>query len=378
MPGLSPIRNELRKRHKELGAFDVVLVIESWGSDAVAMGSLVEGTELTERLHGTPHFKLSFEVTPSGVVRDASTLLSVAWRTDPGGAERHAEESLFELSFHLTAKTTRLVTVLGASEKAGSRCAWPAPVLPVGDVARVRVHVSPGRCVLYVNGHEVSSTPLAKVELVGSTARVRGSGRHAEVANASITNLVYSPLKDTTVEDPLTQRLLVRLREERLHDGMQASDLLMVLARLDSLDLHDEGAFCFFLVFLCSFPVFFVFLKCRLVFVPCFFSTPLHFYLSPSVVEGALRTLGQTVRKRWHEFSSDQHDHIQMIMKQCGMPLHTVFPCVGSSSKRCGGEIVTVQAFAPMKGHEKRQRTEDDIERVSPPRMSSDRVQSPF
>ena len=267
VPGLSPIRNELRKRHKELGAFDVVLVIESWGSDAVAMGSLVEGTELTERLHGTPHFKLSFEVTPSGVVRDASTLLSVAWRTDPDGAERHAEESLFELSFHLTAKTTRLVTVLGASEKAGSRCAWPAPVLPVGDVARVMVHVSPGRCVLYVNGHEVSSTPLPKVELVGSTARVRGSGRHAEVANASITNLVYSPLKVTAVEDPLTQRLLVRLREERLHDGMQASDLLMVLARLDSLDLHDEGAFCFFLVFFGSFPVVFLI---RLVFVPCF------------------------------------------------------------------------------------------------------------
>ena len=52
----------------------------------------------------------------------------------------------------------------------------------------------------------------------------------------------------------------------------------------------------------------------------------------------------------------------------------------GTHSAHCaaGGEIVTVQAFAPMKGHEKRQRTEDDIERVSPPRMSSDRVQSPF
>jgi hypothetical protein len=92
----------------------------------------------------------------------------------------------------------------------------------------------------------------------------------------------------------------------------------------------------------------------------------------------ALQILGQEILQRKPEFSPDDLRRLEIAFDQCKLPLNTVWAALGASKKRKGGQLVTSQVFAPQQGHEKKHRSEQDIERTSPERYVADHVQSSY
>jgi len=80
--------------------------------------------------------------------------------------------------------------------------------------------------------------------------------------------------------------------------------------------------------------------------------------------EGLLRLLGQEILQRKPELTPGELWRAKVSFQLRGLPLGKVWTAVGSSRKRKGGEMVTTQAFAPEEGHEKKPKSQHDVEKV--------------
>lgn len=125
----------------------------------------------------------------------------------------------------------------------------------------------------------------------------------------------------------LLEKVVARLKTEGIHGGVSGTDLVEMAESLRQFGVDDEGA---------------------------------------------LRPLGQEILRRRGELSPDESHRAHTAFQALKLPLPQVWMQPGASVKRDGSHIVTVQAFAPQEGHEKKRRGNHDIERTSPPRVVRD------
>mmetsp|Transcript_44599 Transcript_44599/g.127938 ORF Transcript_44599/g.127938 Transcript_44599/m.127938 type:complete len:574 (+) Transcript_44599:183-1904(+) len=394
-PGLRlvPALLSLRHRHSELGAPDIVLLLAALRSANVipvqrALAALrdvdvalppedITPGGATANIDGTgtdtawveEGFRLSLDVTPAGAAPGASSspsALLVLRRRGAGavGAAAEASGDSVLLGLWLAPGISKLLLAWGGappavkpevegvtdsssrkdSRKNASKRGQPAPlpppdVLPLGRTSRLTLLVSGEEAVVLVDGKEVLKAP--RFAAGGSAAprplrelRLRalpegGEGEASSdswpVAVGTVANVTYRPLHHLALCDAtLLERVARRLRSEEIYSGLPVADLVELGEAFSELDVKDEAA---------------------------------------------LRTLGQEILQRRAEFTSAELWRLRVAFQTCGLPLDAVWADVGFKRKNTAGFIVTQQAFAPQKGHEKRQRgSEQDVERASPPR----------
>lgn len=86
-----------------------------------------------------------------------------------------------------------------------------------------------------------------------------------------------------------------------------------------------------------------------------------------------LRILGQEILRRRGELTPDENQRAQLAFGALDLPLSSVWTQPGAQKRRDkGGETVMTQAFVPREGHDKKRRGNNDISRVSPPRVVRD------
>eukprot|EP00929_Paragymnodinium_shiwhaense_P008430 TRINITY_DN112387_c0_g1_i1.p1 TRINITY_DN112387_c0_g1~~TRINITY_DN112387_c0_g1_i1.p1 ORF type:complete len:378 (-),score=110.20 TRINITY_DN112387_c0_g1_i1:98-1231(-) len=125
----------------------------------------------------------------------------------------------------------------------------------------------------------------------------------------------------------LLQKVVSRLQVEGIHAGMSATDLVEISEGLSGLGANDEES---------------------------------------------IRPLGIEILRRRGELTPDESHRAHSAYQKMGLPLPKVWTKAGSTAKRAGEEILTTTTFVPQDGHAKKRRGNNDVERVSPPRVVRD------
>jgi len=125
----------------------------------------------------------------------------------------------------------------------------------------------------------------------------------------------------------ILSKVVARLQTEGIHVGMSATDLVEIAEGLSELGANDQAA---------------------------------------------LRPLGIEILRRRGELTPDESHRAHSAYTKMGLPLPQVWGKAGSEKKRAGSEILTTTTFVPQDGHTKKRRGNNDVERVSPPRVVRD------
>jgi len=129
-------------------------------------------------------------------------------------------------------------------------------------------------------------------------------------------------------EPALLSKVVIRLKDEGIHKGLSATDLVEMAEALSEAEVTDQAA---------------------------------------------LRPLGQEALRRRGELTPDESHRIHTAYSAMKLPLPQVWDAAGSTkTKHSAVGKVTTQAFALQEGHEKKRRGNNDIERTSPPRVVRD------
>merc|ERR1712060_387122 len=100
----------------------------------------------------------------------------------------------------------------------------------------------------------------------------------------------------------LLEKVVGRLKDKDIHEGLAATDLVEMAEGLADLDQTDEAA---------------------------------------------LRPLGQELQRRRGELTPDESHRIQNAFQKLKLPLSQVWTPPGASKKRDGSTILTTQSFVP-------------------------------
>jgi hypothetical protein len=338
--GLDPLKQELRKRgqHTKLDAKDLCHIVAAMRCQrrvvlVEELRLLKTSEKLPDDLPSVRSFRLSFDLVPHG--RAGEDPCSILRLVDEGHEALRARDCL--PTFCMVPETTRLFAFLGPVEKTVAKYNSPDPGLPVGEPSRIVVMLSGKTFTVAINGHEVFSTAVSEdvtSQVFSVPTKVWAGDVVYKAANASIGNLVYfckNQLHDD--DDKLLHKVALRLRAESVCAEICTEDLAPLAEGLEELGVRDEQA---------------------------------------------LRTLGQEILQRKPEISSEDLRRIHIAYNMCKLPLNTVWAALGVTKKRKGGDVVTTQVFVPQHGHDKKHRSEREVERASPPRMCSDPVQSSY
>jgi len=188
--------------------------------------------------------------------------------------------------------------------------------------------------------HPVKS--LARLFWLGAPLKLQGRGgsgdydnllpaelraRAPDLDGPDVAVLIAAMRREGLRDEALLQKVVGRLKVEGIHAGLSATDLVEMTEGLKELGGEDEAA---------------------------------------------LRPLGQEILRRRGELNPDESHRVHAAFQAMKLPLPSVWMKPGAATKRGGSQILTTQAFAPQEGHEKKRRGNNEIERVSPPRVVRD------
>lgn len=151
--------------------------------------------------------------------------------------------------------------------------------------------------------------------------------RASELDGPDVALIVAALRRPGGRDEQLLQKVIGRLQVKDIHTGLSATDLVEIAEGLCELEAGDEGA---------------------------------------------LRPLGQEILRRRGELSPPESHRVHTAFQTMKLPLPQVWMKPGAAQKRDGSHLVTTQAFAPQDGHEKKRRGNNEVERVSPPRVVRD------
>lgn len=336
MKSLAPAEDRLRQHYLGLDAVSFFHIVDGLRCRQRHVlqefsSRLKSERMLADALPTLHDFRISFDLVPHATSENPTSVLRLA---DAGQDVLFSRNCLPTVC--LKPKSTELLVFLGPQGKPFATYESPPPGLPIGQLSRVLVTLSKEVFMVYVNGKEVALTNVPGVTSQPTDAKTQvwAGDTIYEAASASIGNLVLFHGDGCHGSDnKLLHKAALRLQEEKFCASIPTPHLVPVIETLDELGIRNKRA---------------------------------------------LQSLGQEVLQRKPEFSPDDMRRIQIAFDQCKLPLNTVWAALGVSKKRKGGQLVTSQVFAPQQGHDKKHRSEQDIERTSPERYVADHVQSSY
>lgn len=200
-------------------------------------------------------------------------------------------------------------------------------VVPVSKTSRIALAVGNNSTSAFVNGKEMlvqerSPEGVPNPALPAILRIFGGAALYQTQINATIANAIYRPL--VLPENFLLDRLVKKFREEKSYKGLTCLDIIDIADAFAEMGIKDKDA---------------------------------------------LRALGSEILQRRSEFTAVDMWKFKIAFQTCGLPLDQVWGKAGAKRTIQDGIVVTVQAFNPQQGLEKKRRgVAREIARVSPPR----------